>query len=115
MNPFWTAYGCYSDDSAWEDSWIIDSDITYLGRKTVKLDCSKVGQLAAAFSGENVNPERADLIVDKETGFTLLLDWECLVKGKSESLHYQITEFDVNTDIPDSMFNLPAGMRRVDF
>jgi len=54
MNPFWDVYGCYSDDSTWDDSWIIDSDTTYLGRKAVKLDYGKVWQLAGALSGEDI-------------------------------------------------------------
>nr|QNO48447.1 hypothetical protein BMBEPEAL_00011 [Methanosarcinales archaeon ANME-2c ERB4] len=114
MNPFWAAYGCYSDDSAWDDSWITDSDATYLGRKAVKLDYGKVWQLAGAFTGEDIDMERADLIVDKQTGFTLLLDWACTYEGESESMHYEVTEFDVDTNIPDDTFELPAGAEMVD-
>jgi len=58
--------------------------------------------------------ERADLIVDKQTGFTLLLDWACTYEGESESVHYEVTEFDVNTNIPDDTFDLPAGSEMVD-
>ncbi len=114
MNPSWTAYGCYSDDSAWDDSWITDSDATYLGRKAVKLDYGKVWQLAGTLSREDIDTERADLIVDKQTGFTLLLDWACTYEGKSESVHYEVTEFDVDTNIPDDTFDLPAGAEMVD-
>jgi len=114
MNPFWTAYGCYSDDSAWDDSWITDSDTTCLGRKAVKLDYGKVWQLAGALSGEDIDTERADLIVDKQTGFTLLLDWACIHEGESENLHYEVTEFDLNANIPADTFNLPAGSETVD-
>jgi outer membrane lipoprotein-sorting protein len=113
-NPFWAAYGCYSDDSAWDDSWITDSDATYLGRKAVKLDYSRIWQLAGALSREDIDTERADLIVDKQTGFTLLLDWACTHKGEYESMHYEVTEFDVDTNIPDDMFDLPAGAEVVD-
>ena len=114
MNPFWAAYGCYNDDSAWDDSWIIDSDITCLGRKAVKLDYGKVWQLAGALSGEDIDMERSDLIVDKQTGFTLLLDWAYTHEGKSESVHYEVTEFDVDMNIPDDTFDLPAGSEMVD-
>ncbi len=113
-NPFWAAYGCYSDDSAWDDSWITDSDTTCLGRKAVKLDYSKVWQPAGALGREDIGMGRADLIVDKQTGFTLLLDYECTYEGKSESVHYEVTEFDVDTNIPDSTFDLPAGAEIVD-
>ena len=113
-NPFWAAYGCYSDDSAWDDSWITDGDATYLGRKAVKLDYSRIWQLAGALSREDIDTERADLIVDKQTGFTLLLDWAYTHEGKSESLHYEVTLFDVNTNIPNSTFDLPAGSEMVD-
>ena len=113
-NPFWAEYGCYSDESAWDDSWITDSDTTCLGRKAVKLDYGRVGQLAGALSGEDFDMERSDLIVDKQTGFTLLLDWAYTHEGKSEGLHYEVTEFDVNTNIPDDVFNLPAGAEMVD-
>ncbi len=58
--------------------------------------------------------ERADLIVDKRTGFTLLLDWACISEGESESLHYEVTEFDVNADIPADTFDLPAGSEMFD-
>jgi len=112
MNPSGD-YGCYSDDSAWDDSWIIDSDTMCLGRKAVKLDYGKLWQPVGALSGEDIDMERADLIVDKQTGFTLLLDWACTYKGKSESVHYEVTEFDVNTDIPDGMFDIPAGSEMV--
>ncbi len=113
-NPFWAAYGCYSDDSAWDDSWITDSDTTYLGRKAVKLDYGKVWQLAGTLNREDIDTERADLIVDKQTGSTLLLDWACTYEGKYESLHYEVTEFDVDTNIPDDTFDLPAGAEIVD-
>nr|QNO43738.1 hypothetical protein HIDCGLNP_00004 [Methanosarcinales archaeon ANME-2c ERB4]QNO43894.1 hypothetical protein HNHCPBFK_00024 [Methanosarcinales archaeon ANME-2c ERB4] len=114
MNPFWTAYGCYSDDSTWDDSWVADSDATYLGRKAVKLDYSRIWQLAGALNREDIDMKRSNLIVDKQTGFTLLLDWAYTHEGKSESLHYEVTEFDVNTNIPDDVFNLPAGAEMVD-
>ena len=114
MNPFWAAYGCYDDDSAWDDSWITDSDTTCLGRKAVKLDYGRIWQLAGALSGEDIDMKRSDLIVDKQTGFTLLLDWAYTHEGKSESLRYEVTEFDVNTNIPDDVFNLPAGSEMVD-
>nr|AAU82457.1 hypothetical protein GZ17F1_28 [uncultured archaeon GZfos17F1]QNO49211.1 hypothetical protein DHJJDJHP_00018 [Methanosarcinales archaeon ANME-2c ERB4]QNO49237.1 hypothetical protein LDNCKMAD_00002 [Methanosarcinales archaeon ANME-2c ERB4] len=113
-NPFWAAYGSYSDDSTWEDSWITDSDTTCLGRKAVKLDYSRIWQLAGALSSEDIDMERSDLIVDKQTGFTLLLDWAYTHEGKSEGLHYEVTEFDVNTNIPDAVFNLPASAEMVD-
>ncbi|HDN65548.1 MAG TPA: hypothetical protein ENF23_04515 [Methanosarcinales archaeon] len=114
MNPFWAAYGCYSDDSAWDDSWITDRDTTYLGRKAVKLDYGKIWQLAGAISGEDIDMKRSDLIVDKQTGFTLLLDWAYTHEGKSEGLHYEVTEFDVDTNIPDDTFNIPSGAEIVD-
>ncbi len=114
MNPSWAAYGCYSDDSAWDDSWIIDRDTTCLGRKAVKLDYGKVWQLAGTLNREDIDTERADLIVDKQTGFTLLLDWACTYEGKSESVRYEVTEFDVDTNIPDSTFDLPADAKMVD-
>ena len=114
MNSFWATYGCYSDDSAWDDSWVTDGDTTYLGRKAVKLDYGKVRQFAGALSDEDIDAERTDLIVDKQTGFTLLLDWACTHEGESESLHYEVTEFDVNTDIPDYTFDLPAGSEMFD-
>ncbi|MEA3282434.1 MAG: hypothetical protein U9Q68_07720 [Euryarchaeota archaeon] len=114
MNPFWAAYGCYNDDSVWEDSWITDSDTTCLGRKAVKLDYGRIWQLAGALSEEDIDMKRSDLIVDKQTGFTLLIDWECMHEGKSESLHYEVTEFDVNTDISGDMFNIPAGAELFD-
>ncbi len=113
-NPFWAAYGCYSDDSAWDDSWITDSDTTYLGRKAVKLDYGKVWQPVGALGREDSDMERADLIVDKQTGSTLLLDWACTYEGKSESVRYEVIEFDVDTNIPDDMFDLPAGSEMVD-
>jgi len=113
-NPFWAAYGCYSDDSAWDDSWITDSDTTYLGRKAVKLDYGKVWQLAGTLSREDIDIERSDLIVDKQTGSTLLLDWVYTYEGKSESVRYEVIEFDVDTNIPDDVFALPAGAEMVD-
>ena len=113
MNPSGD-YGCYSDDSTWDDSWITDSDTTYLGRKAVKLDYGRIWQLAGALSREDIDMERADLIVDKQTGFTLLLDWACTYEDEYESVHYEVTEFDVDTNIPDDMFDLPAGAEMVD-
>ncbi len=114
MNPFWTAHGRYSNDSTWDDSWVTDSDATYLGRKAIKLDYGKVWQFAGALSDEDIGAERADLIVDKQTGFTLLLDWAYMHEGESESLHYEVTEFDVNTNIPADTFDLPAGSEMFD-
>ena len=114
MNPFWAAYGYYGDDSAWDDSWITDSDTTYLGRKAVKLDYGRVWQLAGALSGEDIDMERSDLIVDKQTGFTLLLDWAYTQESESEGFRYEVTEFDVNTNIPDDTFDIPAGAETVD-
>ncbi|MEA1893627.1 MAG: hypothetical protein U9N36_00210 [Euryarchaeota archaeon] len=113
-NPFRVEYGCYSDDSAWDDSWITDSDTTRIGRKAVKLDYGKIWQLSGALSGEDIDIKRSDLIVDKQTGFTLLLDWAYMHEGKSESLHYEVTEFDVDTNIPDDTFSIPAGAEIVD-
>ncbi len=109
MNPSWAAYGSHSDDSAWDDSWVTDRDATYLGRKAVKLDYGKVWQVAGALSDEDIDTERSDLIVDKQTGFTLLLDWACTHEGESERIYYEVTEFDVNTNIPADMFDIPAG------
>ncbi len=113
MNPSGD-YGCYSDDSTWDDSWIIDSDTTYLGRKAVKLDYGRIWQLAGALSREDIDMERSDLIVDKQTGFTLLLDWACTYEDEYESVHYEVTEFDVDTNIPDDTFDLPASAEMVD-
>ncbi len=114
MNPFW-AYGYYADDSAWEDDWIVDKDVTFLGRKAIKLDYSKLWMLHKALAPEEMHPEKADLIVDKETGFTLLLDWKLSSSdGKTESTHYEVTEFDLNKDISDSTFEIPSGIEVVD-
>jgi len=113
MNPFW-AYGYYADEAAWDDSWIVDKDTKYLGRDAVKLDYSKFWAIYNAFSDEDIDPERADLIVDKETGFTLLLDWSFNHDGKTEFMRYEVTEFDVNGDIPESTFEIPSGVEIID-
>ncbi|KAF5412179.1 MAG: hypothetical protein C5S47_01990 [Candidatus Methanogasteraceae archaeon] len=114
MNPFW-AYGYYADDSVWEDDWIADKDVTCLGRKAIKLDYGKLWTFYKALAPEEVHPEKADLIVDKETGFTLLLDWKWSSNdGKTESMRYEVTEFDLNKDLPDSTFEIPSEIEVVD-
>jgi len=113
MNPFW-AYGYYADEAEWDDSWIVDKDTKYLGRDAVKLDYSKLWAIYNIFSDDDIDPERADLIVDKETGFTLLLDWSFDHGGKTEFMRYEVTEFDVNKDIPESTFEIPSGTNIID-
>jgi len=113
MNPFW-AYGYYGDDSVWEDDWIVDKDVTYLGRKAIKLDYSKLWTFYKTLTPDEMHPEKADLIVDKETGFTLLLDWKLSHEGDTESMRYEVTEFDLNKDISDSTFEIPSGIEVVD-
>ena len=52
--------------------------------------------------------------MDQQTGFTLLLDWACTYEGKTESSYYEVTEFDVNTNIPDDTFDIPADAEMID-
>lgn len=113
MNPFW-GYGYYGDDSTWDDAWVVDRNAEYLGRKAIKLDYSKLWMFRMALGGEDISPEKADLIVDKETGFTLLLDWKWSHDGETEGVRYEVTEFDVNENIPDSTFDVPESAEILD-
>ena len=113
MNPFWI-YGYYADDSAWDDAWVVDRNADYMGREAIKLDYGELWRLHRAFEGGEIYPEKSDLIVDKKTGFTLLLDWEWSHNGKTESVRYEVTEFDVNGDIPDGTFDLSESAEIVD-
>lgn len=113
MNPF-GGYGYYGDDSAWDDTWIVDRNAEYLGRKAIKLDYGKLWQLQQALGNEDLNPEKADLIVDKETGFTLLIDWEWSHDGETEGMRYEVTAFEVNENIPDSTFDVPENTEILD-
>ena len=113
MNPF-GGYGYYGDDSAWDDTWIVDRNAEYLGRKAIKLDYGKLWQLQQALGNEDLNPEKADLIVDKETGFTLLIDWEWSHDGETEGMRYEVTAFDVNGNVPDSTFDVPENTDIID-
>jgi len=113
MNPF-GGYGYYGDDSAWDDSWVVDRNANYLGRKAIKLDYSKLWMFQQALGGEDLSSEKADLIVDKETGFTLLLDWEWSYDGETDGVRYEVTEFGVNENIPDSTFDVPENTEILD-
>ena len=113
MNPF-GGYGYYGDDSEWDDTWVVDRDVEYLGRKAIKLDYSKLWQFQQALGGDDISPEKADLIVDKETGFTLLIDWEWSHEGETEGMRYEVTEFAVNENVPDSTFDIPASVDILD-
>ena len=113
MNPF-GGYGYYGDDSAWDDSWVVDRNANYLGRKAIKLDYSKLWMFQQALGGEDLSSEKADLIVDKETGFTLLLDWEWSYDGETDGMRYEVTEFGVNENIPDSTFDVPENTEILD-
>ena len=113
MNPFWS-YGYYGDDSTWDDAWVVDRNAEYLGRKAIKLDYSKLWMFRMALGDEDLSSEKADLIVDKETGFTLMLDWEWSHDGETEGVRYEVTEFDVNENIPDSTFDVPESAEILD-
>ncbi|RZN31784.1 MAG: hypothetical protein EF813_12180 [Methanosarcinales archaeon] len=113
MNPF-GGYGYYGDDSEWDDTWVVDRDVEYLGRKAIKLDYSKLWQFQQALGGDDISPEKADLIVDKETGFTLLIDWEWSHESETEGMRYEVTEFAVNENVPDSTFDIPASVEILD-
>ncbi len=113
MNPF-GGYGYYGDDSAWDDTWIVDQDAAYLGRKAIKLDYGKLWQLQHALGNEDLSPEKADLIVDKETGFALLIDWKWSHDGETEGMRYEVTAFEVNENIPDGTFDVPENTEILD-
>ena len=113
MNPF-GGYGYYGDDSAWDDTWIVDQDAEYLGRKAIKLDYGKLWQLQQALGNEDLAPEKADLIVDKETGFALLIDWKWSHDGETEGMRYEVTAFEVNENIPDGTFDVPENAEILD-
>ncbi len=52
--------------------------------------------------------------MDKETGFTLLIDWEWSHDGETEGMRYEVTVFDVNENVPDSTFNVPENTEILD-
>ncbi|MEA1908435.1 MAG: hypothetical protein U9N43_05325 [Euryarchaeota archaeon] len=113
MNPF-GGYGYYGDDSTWDDTWVVDQDAEYLGRKAIKLDYGKLWQLQQALGDEDLSPEKADLIVDKETGFTLLIDWKWSYDGETEGMRYEVTAFEVNENVPDGTFDVPENTEILD-
>jgi hypothetical protein len=113
MNPF-QAYGYYGDESVWDGAWVVDRNAEHKGREAIKLDYSGLWKLQNVFGDEDLHPEKSDLIVDKKTGFTLLLDWKWSHNGKTESIRYEVTEFDVNGNIPDSTFEIPESAEIVD-
>lgn len=113
MNPF-RAYGYYGDESLWDDVWVVDRNAECMGREAIKLDYTGLWRLQKVFGDEDLHPEKADLIVDKETGFTLLLDWKWSHNGETESIRYEVTEFEVNGNIPDSTFEISESAEIVD-